>query len=395
MLEGWFALDLLVEGGRCTGVLALPPGGGGGGGGGPVEVRADHVVLATGGAGQLFSVTTNPAESTGDGVAMALRAGVPTADVEFVQFHPTALHHPAMPRPLLSEALRGHGALLRDRDGERFVDELAPRDVVSRAMAARMAEQGVDHLWLDATGLERFPARFPTIAASLSSIGLDPQRDWLPIAPAAHHLSGGVVTDLWGATALPGLWAVGEVACTGVHGANRLASNSLLEGMVFGARLAERIPSGARSPEPSGALRAVLGEEPIDGIECTELVQPATPLPPDPDRWPDAGRDETARHRAAGHDARRRCRAQRRVAGAARAPSWRTRPPRSGTRPPRSAPGSWRTCCGWRTRCWPPRSPGPRRRGAHARREYPETDPAWRRRLVHGHAGRDGEDRRG
>ena len=263
---------------------------------GPVEVRADHVVLATGGAGQLFSVTTNPAESTGDGVAMALRAGVPTADVEFVQFHPTALHHPAMPRPLLSEALRGHGALLRDRDGERFVDELAPRDVVSRAMAARMAEQGVDHLWLDATGLERFSARFPTIAASLSSIGLDPQRDWLPIAPAAHHLSGGVVTDLWGATALPGLWAVGEVACTGVHGANRLASNSLLEGMVFGARLAERIPSGAPSPEPSGALRAVLGEEPIDGIECTELVQPATPPAAGPGPVAGPGRDEAARH---------------------------------------------------------------------------------------------------
>src|SRR6202021_1924323 len=131
VLEGWFALDLLVESGRCTGVLALPPGGLG-----PVEVRADHVVL--------------------------------------VQFHPTALHHPAMPRPLLSEALRGHGALLRDRDGERFVDELAPRDVVSRAMAARMTEQGVDHLWLDATGLERFSARFPTIAASLTTIGLRP-----------------------------------------------------------------------------------------------------------------------------------------------------------------------------------------------------------------------------
>jgi L-aspartate oxidase len=174
-----------------------------------------------------------------------------------------------MPRPLLSEALRGHGALLRDREGERFVDELAPRDAVSRAMAARMDEQGVDHLWLDATGLERFPARFPTIAASLSSIGLDPERDWLPIAPAAHHLSGGVVTDLWGATALPGLWAVGEVACTGVHGANRLASNSLLEGMVFGARLAERIPSGVEGPEASGALRAVLGDDPIDGIGCT------------------------------------------------------------------------------------------------------------------------------
>ena len=271
VLEGWFALDLVVEGGRCAGVRALPPGGAS-----PVEVRASHVVLATGGAGQLYSVTTNPTESTGDGVAMALRAGVPTADVEFVQFHPTALHHPAMPRPLLSEALRGHGALVRDRDGERFVDELAPRDVVSRAMAARMEAQGVDHLWLDATALERFSARFPTIAASLAGIGLDPERDWIPIAPAAHHLSGGVVTDLWGATALPGLWAVGEVACTGVHGANRLASNSLLEGMVFGARLAERIASGAEGPEASGALRAVLGSSPLDGIGCTVLAGPPT-----------------------------------------------------------------------------------------------------------------------
>jgi L-aspartate oxidase len=267
VLEGWFALDLLVEGGRCVGVTALPPDGE------VVDVRADHVVLATGGAGQMFSVTTNPPESTGDGVAMALRAGVPTADVEFVQFHPTALHHPAMPRPLLSEALRGHGALLRDAEGRQFVDELAPRDVVSRAMAARMVEQGTDHLWLDATGLERFGARFPTIAASLASIGLDPERDWLPIAPAAHHLSGGVMTDLWGATALEGLWAVGEVACTGVHGANRLASNSLLEGMVFGARLAERIASASHEPQASGALRAVLTGASIDGIGCRWLPQ--------------------------------------------------------------------------------------------------------------------------
>lgn len=270
VLEGWFAIDLIVDGGRCVGITALPPHEHGANPA-PVAILATHVVLATGGAGQMYSVTTNPAESTGDGVAMALRAGVPTADVEFVQFHPTALHHPAMPRPLLSEALRGHGAILRDRDGERFVDELAPRDVVSRAMAARMVEQGVDHLWLDATALERFSPRFPTIAASLASIGLDPQKDWLPIAPAAHHLSGGVVTDLWGASALPGLWAVGEVACTGVHGANRLASNSLLEGMVFGARLAERIPAGAQGPEPSGALRAVLGEPPLDGIGSTPL----------------------------------------------------------------------------------------------------------------------------
>ncbi len=161
VLEEWFALDLLVEGGRCRGVRALSAAGD------VVEVRARHTVLATGGAGQLFAVTTNPAEATADGLAMALRAGVPVADVEFMQFHPTALHHPAMPRPLLSEALRGHGALLRDARGQRFVDELAPRDVVSRAMAERMRTQGVDSLWLDATGLASFDARFPTIAASL------------------------------------------------------------------------------------------------------------------------------------------------------------------------------------------------------------------------------------
>src|SRR5437764_13269429 len=168
VLEGWFALDLVIEGGRCRGVVALDPDGA------RQEVRAHHTLLATGGAGQLFAVTTNPSQATGDGIAMALRAGVPVADVEFMQFHPTALHHPSMPRPLLSEALRGHGALLRDARGERFVDELLPRDQVSRAMTARMLEQGVDHLWLDATVLERFDARFPTIAATLRQAGLAP-----------------------------------------------------------------------------------------------------------------------------------------------------------------------------------------------------------------------------
>ncbi len=252
LLEGWFAVDLLVEDGRCRGVVALDPGGR------PHEVRATHVVLATGGAGQLYAVTTNPSEASGDGVAMALRRGVPVADVEFMQFHPTALHHPAMPRPLLSEALRGHGALLRDADGRRFVDELSPRDVVSRAMTARMLEQGVDHLWLDATALEHFDQRFPTIAASVRSIGLDPSCDWLPIAPAAHYLSGGLLTDLDGASALPGLWACGEAACTGVHGANRLASNSLLEGMVFAARVVEAIVDGREGPQPTGVMRPVL-----------------------------------------------------------------------------------------------------------------------------------------
>src|SRR5690606_9473932 len=155
--ERCFALDLVVDGGRCAGVSALSPDGR------MLEVRARHVLLATGGAGQLYAVTTNPAAATGDGVAMALRAGVAVADLEFVQFHPTALHHPAMPRPLLSEALRGHGAVLRDAAGRRFVDEMLPRDRVSREITRTLAEQGTEHVWLDATGLERFGDRFPTI----------------------------------------------------------------------------------------------------------------------------------------------------------------------------------------------------------------------------------------
>ena len=265
------------------GVVALDPTGA------AVEVRSRHVLLATGGAGQLYAVTTNPVQSTGDGLAMALRAGVAVADVEFMQFHPTALHHPAMPRPLLSEALRGHGALLRDADGQRFVDELLPRDQVSRAMTRRMADQGVEHLWLDATGLERFDVRFPTIAASILAIGLDPSSDWLPIAPAAHYLSGGVVTDLDGATSLPGLWACGEVACTGVHGANRLASNSLLEGMVFAPRALEAIWSGVEGPAPTGAMRSVSGDGgniAAIGGESLGWRRPATGAVPRPEAVP-------------------------------------------------------------------------------------------------------------
>jgi L-aspartate oxidase len=277
VLEGWLALELLVEGGRCRGVRALAPDGR------IREVRAGATLLATGGAGQLFAVTTNPAESTGDGVAMALRAGVAVADVEFVQFHPTALHHPAMPRPLLSEALRGHGAILRDARGERFVDELAPRDRVSRDMTTRMLDQGVEHLWLDATALEAFDERFPTIASSMRAVGLDPRRDWLPIAPAAHYLCGGVVTDLRGATSLPGLWACGEAACTGVHGANRLASNSLLEGMVFGPRVVEALEAGRDGPEPTGAMRAVLGGAPARPVAVPAAAgAPSTRAPGDP-----------------------------------------------------------------------------------------------------------------
>ena len=381
VLEGWFALDLLIEDGRCRGVVALPPQG-------PVvEVRADHVVLATGGAGQLFAVTTNPAESTGDGVAMALRAGVPTADVEFVQFHPTALHHPAMPRPLLSEALRGHGAILRDAAGDRFVDELAPRDVVSRAMAATMVDQGVEHLWLDATGLERFDQRFPTIAASLSSIGLNPERDWLPIAPAAHHLSGGVVTDLWGATALPGLWAVGEVACTGVHGANRLASNSLLEGMVFGARLAERIESVHDGPEASGALRVLLRGEALDGIEATSVAAPSRVWPTrpptadeDPAPVPDVPklRDLLQQTMTGGAGV---VRSSQSLATAAAAVDELAEA--LGDRTASVGAGELGNLVQLADALLASARARTESRGAHSRLEFPHTDPAWRRRLVH------------
>ncbi len=271
--ENEFALDLVIEKDRCVGVRTADASGA------TRVVRARHVLLAAGGAGQVFAVTTNPLEATGDGVAMALRAGVAVADVEFVQFHPTALHHPRMPRPLLSEALRGHGALLRDTDGEQFVDELLPRDQVSRAMTRRMLELDVDHCWLDATGLDHFTERFPTIAAALTEVGLDPSRDWLPIAPAAHYLCGGILTDLDGATSLPGLWAAGEVACSGVHGANRLASNSLLEGMVFGARVVEAVERGVDAARPTGAMRSVLAVEGGARIGGRPILD-AAPVPP-------------------------------------------------------------------------------------------------------------------
>jgi L-aspartate oxidase len=256
--EGWFALSLLVADGKAAGVIALDPTGK------QVEVRATDTVIATGGVGQCYAVTTNPALSTGDGIALALRARVACADMEFVQFHPTALHHPAMPRPLLSEALRGEGAVLRDAAGQAFMQgehalaDLAPRDVVARAIHYRMRDEGSDHVWLDATGIDHFATHFPTIWNACQTVGLDPTTEWLPVAPAAHYLSGGVLADLDGATTLPGLWTCGEAACSGVHGANRLASNSLLDGLVFGARVVGAISRGKHGPEPTGAMADVL-----------------------------------------------------------------------------------------------------------------------------------------
>ncbi|HLS77752.1 MAG TPA: L-aspartate oxidase [Nocardia sp.] len=203
------------------------------------------VLLATGGLGQLFALSTNPPGATADGVALALWAGAAVADLEFVQFHPTVLHTPGGlgRRPLISEAVRGEGAVLVDGTGRSVTagvhprGDLAPRDVVSKAIAARMRELGTDHVFLDARAIDGFAARFPTITASCLAAGIDPRSDLIPVAPAAHYQCGGVVTDAYGRTGVPGLFAAGEVARTGLHGANRLASNSLLEGLVVGERV--------------------------------------------------------------------------------------------------------------------------------------------------------------
>ncbi|MGA7523961.1 MAG: L-aspartate oxidase [Acidobacteriaceae bacterium] len=238
------------------------------------NVRARAVLLASGGAGQVYSDTTNPAVATGDGIAMAYRAGAEIADMEFYQFHPTALSLPGVPRFLLSEALRGEGATLRNARGERFMEryhpllELAPRDVVARAVTREgMGPRGETlPVFLDmrhVTGIDPH-TRFPGISKSLAQYGLDLRRDLIPVRPAAHYLMGGVRTDLHGRTSLQGLYAAGEVACTGVHGANRLASNSLLEGLVFGARAAEAMSGeeplpAETTPEPHRQPGPVVG----------------------------------------------------------------------------------------------------------------------------------------
>ena len=365
VLEGWFALDLVVEGGRCRGVEALDPAGE------RHRVSAAHTLVATGGAGQLYAVTTNPAEATGDGVAMALRYAVPVADLEFVQFHPTALHHPQMPRPLLSEALRGHGAVLRDIAGERFVDELKPRDLVSRAITARMAEQGVDHLWLDATGLDDFDVRFPTIAASMRGAGLDPTREWMPVAPAAHYCIGGVLTDLDGATGLPGLWASGEAACSGVHGANRLGSNSLLEGMVFAARVVEAVLRGKEQGEPTGALRALDGAlfdwEPDAGPGPSPDGGPA-----DPAKVRELVQTAMTQHAGVARSAASLAEARSRLAQAASTVEGRDS----------RAEAEIRNLLTVGTALVEVAARREESRGCHARTDFPETSPALVRRLV-------------
>jgi L-aspartate oxidase len=253
--KGVVAWQLWLEQGRCVGLAVLE-------GNRLHWLAARAVVLATGGGGHLFSHTTNPSLASGDGVVMAWQAGAKLRDLEFVQFHPTALMLPGAPHFLISEAVRGEGGRLVEESGASPVAQLpgadlAPRDAVSRALARRMQALDVDHLWLDLrpVGLPRLERQFPTILGRCRELGLEPTREPIPVAPAAHYWMGGIWTDLQASTNVPGLYAVGEVACTGVHGANRLASNSLMECLVFARQLrtielAPGRPTAANPGEP-------------------------------------------------------------------------------------------------------------------------------------------------
>jgi len=314
LLEGWMAVDLLTErksarhiakkrlglGGfvslkafgnagpegwpntkpdRCVGVYAMQAGTDR-----IVPVRASATVLATGGAGKVYMVTSNPDAASGDGIAMAWRAGLPIANMEFVQFHPTCLYHPLAGNFLITEALRGEGAVLRLPDGKRLMEghdprlDLAPRDIVARAIDFEMKTRGLEHVFLDATGLgkEKIESHFPNIVDRCRSLGIDPVEQGIPVAPAAHYLCGGVRNDQHGATELVGLYAIGEVTCSGLHGANRLASNSLLEGVVYGTRAAQHCAQNLDDYRKAAAMVEVPGwdetgaTEPNDQIVVTQ-----------------------------------------------------------------------------------------------------------------------------
>ncbi|QRG67827.1 L-aspartate oxidase [Brevibacillus choshinensis] len=251
VLEHHFAIDVITQEDECVGVIVRQPDG---------EIfflEAEATVLATGGAGQLYRYTTNPEIATADGIGIAYRAGAVIRDVEFIQFHPTALYYPGAPRFLISEAVRGEGAILRNSNGERFMDkyhpqkELAPRDVVARAIVSEMEKAKTTNVFLDITHepADLIKRRFPTIYQFCLQYGLDMVTDWIPVAPACHYMMGGVQTDLHGETSIKRLFACGEASSTGVHGANRLASNSLSEAVVFGHRISERIKHYAELPD--------------------------------------------------------------------------------------------------------------------------------------------------
>jgi L-aspartate oxidase len=263
-----FTIDLIMHNSECHGAYVLKDGK-------ITALFAKATILTTGGAGQLFSRTTNPRVATGDGMAIAFRAGATLEDMEFIQFHPTSLYYPAAPHFLLSESMRGEGAVLLNANKERFMQdyhllsELAPRDIVSRAIISEMVKTGSDHVYLDLRhmGKEFVKKRFPRIHATCLKYDIDITEDLIPVTPAAHYIMGGVKTNLDGETDIKGLYAAGEVACTGVHGANRLASNSLLEGLVYGARTGRAALQSSVVP----ANRAALDVEISSLSECDEI----------------------------------------------------------------------------------------------------------------------------
>jgi L-aspartate oxidase len=380
LLDHHLLLDLVVEGGRCTGCAVLDLGTG--------VVRrlgAAHVVLATGGGGHLFAHTTNPRVATADGVAVALRAGAEVADLEFFQFHPTALMKAGAPRFLISEATRGDGAYLLNTRGERFMPrydpraELAPRDIVARAILKELAATGDDHVWLDLTHLdpERVALHFPNIARVCRRHGIEITRQPIPVAPAAHYMIGGIRTDVWGRTSLPGLYAAGECASTGVHGANRLASNSLLEAVVFARRIVDASQGFLAPSVPPAADDPAAGAGDGDGAaETPPPVEVATleALPEGDPRGISAARVRALLWQRVG--------ITRDGAGLEEAEAtlrrWlaghRARPDR------RSVELANMLLVGWQMA----RAALGRResRGAHYRHDFPETLPSWRRRLA-------------
>ncbi len=372
LLEDHIVCDLVRDSGRVLGVRAID-----GKTGQIQEYRAAAVILATGGAGQLFLQTTNPEVATGDGIALAFDAGAEIADMEFVQFHPTALAVPGAPRFLISEAVRGEGGLLRNVKGERFmlnVDpraELAPRDIVARAIVLEAQRTGHPCCYLDVRhlGTSQFRRRFPTISQVCQEYGIDPGRDLIPVAPAAHYLMGGIRTNVWGETSLAGLYASGECACTGAHGANRLASNSLLETIVFSARIVERLVGGAGAPDTRPSSE---GTEPPGLLPDLHLAVPAPRPGPAPVQSIGTLRELTWSLAGLTRDSTGLAKLE------AVASAWQAQ---GLSREDRSSLELWSLTCLARLVALA----ALRReesRGAHYRSDYPRSDPNWQRRIV-------------
>ncbi|MCX7921372.1 MAG: L-aspartate oxidase [Clostridia bacterium] len=274
--ERTFAIDLLTENGECRGLLAYDEDTS------RYKIYLSNVVIcATGGIGQIYKNTTNPEVATGDGICLAYRAGAELMDLEFIQFHPTVLYHPENKSFLISEAVRGEGALLRNINGERFMpkyhelNELAPRDVVSRAIFEEMKRTGSSHVYLDITfkGKDYLENRFPNIYKTCLGYGIDMSKDYIPVSPAEHYSMGGIRADVYGGTNIKGFYACGEAACNGIHGANRLASNSLLEGLVFGHKIGNAVDNILQDNEKTGVSVIVNTDRVPNDIDAEKLIK--------------------------------------------------------------------------------------------------------------------------